>query len=104
MRSLIHSPEAVIHSPAEIVAVWPTTVTRSRCPRAFARRTQKPFSELWKVTCSTRPTRTSCGDDCGCVFMCGVKSAFETDDYTMAAKGLTGITLTEVVVHSGTRR
>ena len=34
-RSLIHSPEAVIHSPAEIVAAWPTTVTRSRCARAF---------------------------------------------------------------------
>jgi len=36
---LIHSPDAVIHSPAEIVAAWPTTVTRSRWPRAFARRT-----------------------------------------------------------------
>jgi hypothetical protein len=26
---------------------WPTTVTTSRCPRALARRTQKPFSALW---------------------------------------------------------
>src|SRR5713226_3331789 len=42
--SLTHSPDAVIHSPAEIVAAWPMTVTRSRWPRAFARRTQKPFS------------------------------------------------------------
>ena len=39
-RSLIHSPDAVIHSPAETMAAWPTTVTRSRWPRAFARRTQ----------------------------------------------------------------
>src|SRR6266545_6484666 len=46
VRSLTHSPEAVIHSPAEMVATWPTTVTTSRCPRALARRTQKPFSAL----------------------------------------------------------
>src|SRR5450759_5519397 len=26
--SLTHSPEAVIHSPAEIMAAWPITVTR----------------------------------------------------------------------------
>src|ERR1700735_955729 len=58
-RSLIHSPDAVLHSPAEIVAAWPTTVTRSRWPRAFALRTQKPFSALWKVTRSTRPASTS---------------------------------------------
>src|SRR5271155_362314 len=36
-RSLIHSPDAVIHSPAEMMAAWPTTVSRSRCPRAFVR-------------------------------------------------------------------
>src|SRR5271166_5942070 len=58
-RSLIHSPDAVIHSPAEMMAAWPTTVTRSRWPRAFALRTQKPFSPLWKVTRSTRPASTS---------------------------------------------
>src|SRR2546430_14095360 len=66
VRSLTHSPDAVIHSPAEIVAAWPTMVTSSRCPRAFARRTQKPFSALWKVTRSTRPARTSWVDDSGC--------------------------------------
>ena len=60
VRSLSHSPEAVIHSPAEMMAAWPTTVTRSRWPRALMRRTQKPFSTLWKVTRSTRPARTSC--------------------------------------------
>jgi len=27
VRSLTHSPEAVIHSPAAMVAAWPTTVT-----------------------------------------------------------------------------
>src|SRR6266568_1329830 len=69
VRSLTHSPDAVIHSPAAIVAAWPTTVTRSRCPRAFVRRTQKPFSTLWKVTRSTRPASTSLGDDSGCGFM-----------------------------------
>jgi Helix-hairpin-helix motif len=58
-RSLIHSPDAVIHSPAEMMAAWPTTVTKSRWPRAFALRTQKPFSALWKVTRSTRPASTS---------------------------------------------
>ena len=45
--SLTHSPDAVIHSPAEIVAACPTTVTRSRWPRALMRSTQKPFSPLW---------------------------------------------------------
>ena len=60
VRSLTHSPDAVIHSPAAMVAAWPTTVTTSRCPRALARRTQKPFSALWYVTRSTRPARTSC--------------------------------------------
>ena len=33
-------------TPTEIIAAWPTTVTRSLCPRALARRTQKPFSVL----------------------------------------------------------
>jgi len=33
-------------SPAETVAACPTAVTRSRCPRALMRRTQKPFSAL----------------------------------------------------------
>ena len=46
VRSLTQSPEAVIHSPAEIVAAWPTMVARSRCPRAFTRSTQKPVSTL----------------------------------------------------------
>src|SRR5436309_2560873 len=59
MRSLIHSPVAVIHSPAATVAAWPTTVTRSRCERAFVRNTQNPFSALWNVTRSTRPASTS---------------------------------------------
>jgi hypothetical protein len=69
VRSFTHSPDAVIHSPAAIVAAWPTTVTRSRCPRAFARRTQNPFSALWKVTRSTRPARTSWLKRSGCVIM-----------------------------------
>src|SRR6516164_672934 len=42
VRSLIRSPDAVIHSPAEITAACPTTVTSSRWPRALIRRTQKP--------------------------------------------------------------
>ena len=41
VRSLTHSPEAVIHSPAATMAAWPTTVTRSRCPRALVRSTQE---------------------------------------------------------------
>ncbi len=45
--SFIHSPDAVIHSVAAIVAAYPTTVTRSRCPRALARKTQNPLSALW---------------------------------------------------------
>src|SRR6516162_3997407 len=69
VRSLIHSPDAVIHSPAEITAACPTTVTRSRWPRALIRRTQKPFSTLWYVTRSTRPARTSWFDRSGCGFM-----------------------------------
>jgi hypothetical protein len=59
VRSLVQSPEAVTHSPAEIIAAWPTVVTRSRWPRALRRRTQKPLSGLWKVTLSTRPARCS---------------------------------------------
>src|ERR1039457_3380388 len=75
VRSFTHSPDAVIHSPAEMVAAWPMTVTRSRCPRAFARRTQKPFSLLWKVTRSTSPASTSWVDDSGCVFMSIIASS-----------------------------
>ncbi len=47
VRSLTQSPVAVIHSQAEIVAAYPTRVTRSRCPRVFTRMTQKPFSAFW---------------------------------------------------------
>ena len=46
VRSLIHSPDAVIHSPAEMTAACPITVINSRCPRALIRRTQKPESSL----------------------------------------------------------
>ena len=53
------SCNCVIALPPTIVAEWPTTVTKSRCPRALVRRTQKPFSALWKVTRSTRPARAS---------------------------------------------
>src|ERR1019366_3222429 len=73
--SLIHSPDAVTHSPAEIVAACPTTVMRSRCPRALIRRTQKPLSLLWKVTRSTRPARTSWADTSGFGFMSVVLSS-----------------------------
>ena len=69
VRSLIHSPDAVTHSPAEITAACPTTVTSSRWPRALIRRTQKPFSSLWYVTRSMRPASTSWVDDWGCGFM-----------------------------------
>ena len=58
-KTLTQSPEAVILSPAEIVAAWPTMVARSRCPRAFTRSTQKPVSTLWNVTRSTMPASTS---------------------------------------------
>ena len=46
-RSVVHHPVALTNSPALIAAACPTTATRSRCPRAFTRSTQKPFSELW---------------------------------------------------------
>ena len=46
VRSLTHSPEAVIHSPGATMAAWPTTVTSSRWPRARVLSTQKPFSGL----------------------------------------------------------
>ena len=59
VRSLIQPPLAWMNSPAEIIAAWPITVIRSRCPRALTRNTQKPFSGLWKVTRSTKPARTS---------------------------------------------
>src|SRR4051794_15688963 len=68
VRSLTHSPDAVTHSPAEMLAACPTVVTSSRCPRALIRRTQKPFSALWNVTRSTRPARTSWVEDSGCGF------------------------------------
>ena len=61
VRSLVQVPAAWIHSPAEIIAAWPMTVTKSRCPRAFRRSTQKPFSSLWNVTRSTSPARFSVG-------------------------------------------
>ena len=46
-RLLTHSPDPVIHSPAETMAAWPTTITRSRWPLAFVLRTQNPLSKLW---------------------------------------------------------
>ncbi len=46
-RSVVHSPVALMNSPALIAAACPTTATRSRCPRALTRSTQKPFSALW---------------------------------------------------------
>src|SRR3954452_1565835 len=58
VRSLTPEPFAWTNSPAEIIAAWPRTVIRSRWPRALTRRTQKPFSELWNVTRSTRPAKT----------------------------------------------
>src|SRR5271163_253057 len=76
VRSLVHSPDAVIHSPAEMMAACPTTVTKSRWPRAFARRPQKPFSALWKVTRSTRPASTSRVDDSGGDIMRGQDHRF----------------------------
>src|SRR5882724_1232240 len=48
-----------MYSPAAIDGAAPSTVTRSRCPRALMRRTQKPLSALWKVTRSTRPANGS---------------------------------------------
>ena len=59
VRSLIQDPLACTNSPAEIIAAWPTRVMRSRWPRALTRSTQKPLSELWNVTRSTSPARTS---------------------------------------------
>ena len=49
------------------------TVVSSRCPGVFTRRTQKPFSPLWKVTRSIRPEISSiAGFRSGLAsFMCG---------------------------------
>jgi hypothetical protein len=44
IRPLIHRPLAWTNSPAPIAAAWPTSVIRSRWPRAFTRSTQKPLS------------------------------------------------------------
>ena len=52
--------------PVQQIAAWPTTVTRSRWPRALMRRTQNPLSALWNVTRSTRPARTSRFGASGC--------------------------------------
>src|SRR5205085_8844576 len=41
-RSLIQAPLACTNSPAEIIAAWPSTVIRSRWPRALTRSTQNP--------------------------------------------------------------
>src|ERR1700722_16927309 len=47
--SRIHAPSAVSHSPAQTDGEEPTTVTRSRWPVAFTRRTQKPESSNYEV-------------------------------------------------------
>src|SRR3954451_2264292 len=59
VRSLTQVPLAWTNSPAVIAAAAPTTVTRSRWPRALTRRTQKPVSALWYVTRSTSPASAS---------------------------------------------
>ena len=46
VRSCIHAPPAWIASPGDTVAMWPTTVTRSRWPDTCTRSTAKPFSSL----------------------------------------------------------
>ena len=46
VRSFTQAPLAWTNSPAEIIAAWPSTVIRSRWPRAFTRSTQNPFSSL----------------------------------------------------------
>src|SRR5216683_42214 len=48
-----------MYSPDAMDGAAPSTVTRSRCPRALMRRTQKPLSALWKVTRSTKPANGS---------------------------------------------
>jgi hypothetical protein len=53
--SLTHWPAAASHSPAVTDGNDPTTVVSSRCPFVLTRRTQKPFSSLWKVTRSMTP-------------------------------------------------
>src|SRR3974390_3795715 len=52
VRSLIQVPLTWTNSPAEIIAAWPRTVTRSRWPRALTRSTQKPFSDRYLHDCS----------------------------------------------------
>src|SRR5262249_27112222 len=63
-------------------------VTRSRWPRAFALRTQKPFSALWKVTRSTRPASTSSLDDAACGF---TRSSF-AEHLSLGARGSWNVT------------
>lgn len=46
-RSVVHMPVALMNSPALMAAACPTTVTKSRWPRALTRNTQKPVSALW---------------------------------------------------------
>ena len=57
--SLTHQPSATSHSPAVTEGRDPITVVSSRCLGVFTRRTQKPFSLLWKVTRSIRPEISS---------------------------------------------
>jgi hypothetical protein len=64
VRSFTHEPLAWMNSPGEIAAAWPTTVTRPRRPRSSTRRTENPFSSLWKVTRSTVPESVSGGGGC----------------------------------------
>ena len=59
VRSFTQAPLIWTNSPALIIAAWPTTVIRSRWPRALTRSTQNPFSGLWNVTRSTRPAKAS---------------------------------------------
>ncbi|MCT0213620.1 MULTISPECIES: hypothetical protein [unclassified Synechococcus] len=58
--ALVLLPLAMAEAPT-ISAAWPTTVTRSRWPRALILSKQKPFSALWKVTRSIDPDSTSLG-------------------------------------------
>src|SRR5262249_5879113 len=69
VRSLTHSAEAVIHSPAAMVAAWPTPGKKARVPRALGGETPKPFSAVGEVTRHRRPAKTSWFDGSGCGFM-----------------------------------
>jgi len=83
---LYHDPLHLIYSPTDGDGALPVTATKSLCDLTLTRKTQKPFSELWKVIRSIVPERYSLRAVVAVDDVCG--ATVDVIGIGMAASGL----------------